>query len=60
MTTPAPDDWIRIANITDVAALQLLSRLIQSEVTMLEARLNQLNQLNEAVNERMQGLGKSG
>lgn len=56
MTTPTPEDWLRVGNIEDVAALQLLGRIIQADVTMLEARLVQLRELEEAVNERIQVL----
>lgn len=58
MTTPAPDDWIRIANIRDVAALELLSRYIRAELTMVEARMDQLKQLDEAVGQRIESLGR--
>lgn len=58
MTTPAPNDWLRVANIEDEAALQLLGRIIQADVTMLEARLVQLRELESAINERMEVLRK--
>lgn len=40
------------ANISDAASLRLVSRLIEGQVTVLQAQLNQLQQAQAALNER--------
>jgi hypothetical protein len=57
MTTPAPDDYLDIAQIRDRESLVLVSRVLESQRIVLEAQLNQLQQISKAVEERMRGLG---
>lgn len=53
MTTPA-DIWVvTIPQLRDRVSLQLVSRLIDSHVTMLEAQVNQLQQVKKLVDEQM-------
>jgi hypothetical protein len=47
-SVPALQD---IAELTDPAARAMVGRLIESEITMLEARMSQLRQLQEALRE---------
>jgi hypothetical protein len=55
--TSFPDLVVRIAEIKDRESLQLVSRLIESQLTMLEAQVAQLQQLSKAVEDRMKGMG---
>ena len=55
--TSFPDLVVRIAEIKDKESLQLVSRLIESQVTMLEAQVAQLQQLSKAVEEKMRDIG---
>ena len=55
--TSFPDLVVRIAEIKDKETLQLVSRLIESQVTMLEAQVAQLQQLSKAVEEKMRDIG---
>lgn len=52
MTTPLPFE--RIIDIKDRDALRLLSRILESQITVMEAQLNQLRQVHEGVQERLQ------
>lgn len=55
MTTPA-DWWVTtIPTIKDRDSLHLVSRLVESQLTVLEAQVNQLRQVHEAVQERLKG-----
>jgi hypothetical protein len=45
-----------VANIRDRESLQVVSRLVESELTMAQARVNQLQQLQSTLKERMQSL----
>jgi hypothetical protein len=56
MTTPRPDDFISIAGIKDRASLQLVGRMIESQRTMLEAQIVQMNEMHEAVQARLKGM----
>ena len=56
MTTPA-DLWVRIAEIQDRQALQVVSQLVQSEISILQAQVSELAALNKALEERMQRTG---
>lgn len=58
MTTPLPDQFFQIPQIEDRRSLRLMSRLIEGQRTMLEAQLEQLRQMQEAVDERIEELGK--
>jgi len=49
MTTIA--DLREVAEVTDPAARELISRFIESELTILEARISQLKQVQEALRE---------
>jgi hypothetical protein len=40
-----------VAQLTDPAAREMVSRLVESEITMLEARTSQLRQIQEALRE---------
>ena len=54
--TTLPDLWTKITQIQDREALLLVHRLVQSELTVLEAQLAQLQQVNRAIEEKMRGL----
>ncbi|MFL5383823.1 MAG: hypothetical protein ACJ8GN_14985 [Longimicrobiaceae bacterium] len=57
MTTPIPD-FLRLHEIQDVDSLRVLRRVVESQLTMAEAQVNQLQQLRGALDERTQALGK--
>jgi hypothetical protein len=40
-----------IAELTDPAARAMMSRFVESEITMLEARVSQLKEVQEALRE---------
>ena len=57
MTTPA-DIWITtIPQLKDRVSLQLVSRLIDSQITIMEAQVNQLQQVRKLVDEQMKHVG---
>jgi len=56
MTTPRPDDYIIIATLRDVASLQLVERVLDSQRLVLESQLGQIGKLQEAVKGRMKEL----
>ena len=57
MTTPA-DIWITtIPQLKDRVSLQLVSRLIESQITIMEAQVNQLQQVRKLVDEQMKNVG---
>jgi hypothetical protein len=58
--TTLPDLWTKITEIQDREALQLVHRLVQSELTVLEAQLAQLQQVSRAIEEKMKGLDTPG
>ncbi len=51
--TTLPDLWTKIGDIQDVEALQLVHRLVRSEMTIVEAQLAQLQQVDRAIEEKM-------
>ncbi len=56
MTTPA-DPWITILpTIRDRASLQLMGRLLESQVTSLESQVQQLKQVGKLIDEQIKGL----
>jgi len=57
MTTPVPD-WLRIVEIKDLASLQLVSRLVASQITVLQSQLAQLTDVKKMVDERVRSLSK--
>lgn len=57
MTTPVPDLWIRIAEIRDLQALQVVQQLVQTEISILQTQVAQLEALNKAIDERAGRLG---
>ena len=59
MTTPA-DLWVRIAEIRDRQALEVVSQLVKSELVVLQTQVTQLEQLNQAVTERLQKMERTG
>jgi len=53
MTTPA-DPWITtLPLIKDRVSLQLMGRLLEAQVTVLEAQVQQLKQVRSLVDEQM-------
>jgi hypothetical protein len=57
MTTPA-DPWlITIPQLRDRVSLQLVTRLIDSQITALEAQVNQLQQVRKLAEEQMKNVG---
>ncbi len=58
--TTFPDLWTKISEIQDREALQLVQRLIASELIVMEAQLAQLQQVNLAIEEKMKGLETPG
>ena len=63
MTTPADFGVINLlpflTSVTDTSSLQLVGRVLEAQVTVLEAQLNQLKQVNDAVQQRLTQLGSS-
>ena len=61
MTTPADFGVINLlpflTQVTDRPSLQLVDRVLEAQVTVLEAQLNQLRQVKEAVGQRLGQLG---
>jgi hypothetical protein len=58
MTTPA-DIWLTtIPTIRDRESLQLVGRLIESQVMVLEAQLGQLKQVHGEIQKRMKATGR--
>ena len=61
MTTPADFGVFNVlpflTQVTDKASLQLVDRVLEAQVTVMEAQLNQLRQLKEAVQQRLGQLG---
>jgi hypothetical protein len=55
--TSVADLWVRVDQIRDRAALEVVSQLLQNELTVLQTQVSQLEQLNKAVNERIQRMG---
>jgi hypothetical protein len=57
MTTPADFGSFNLLpflnQVTDRPSLQLVGRLLDAQVTVLEAQLTQLRQVHEAVKERL-------
>lgn len=63
MTTPADLGLFNLvpflSQVTDRASLQLVSRMLDSQVTVLEAQLAQLKQVQEAVQDHLGKMGPS-
>jgi hypothetical protein len=63
MTTPADFGLINLVpflnQVTDRASLQLVSRMLDAQVTVVEAQLAQLKQVQEAVQEHLGRMGPS-
>jgi hypothetical protein len=59
MTTPA-DLWVRIAEIRDRQALEVVAQLVKTELVVLQTQVTQLEQLNQAVAERLQKMERTG
>jgi hypothetical protein len=61
LTTPADFGVINLlpflTQVTDRPSLQLVDRVLEAQVTVLEAQLNQLRQVKEAVGQRLGQLG---
>ncbi len=61
MTTPGDFGVFNLlpflTQVTDKASLQLVDRVLEAQVTVLEAQLNQLRQVKEAVQQRLGQLG---
>jgi uncharacterized protein YigA (DUF484 family) len=51
-----PDLWTKIGEIQDLDALRLIHRLVQSEMTTVEAQLAQLQQVNRVIEEKMKDM----
>jgi hypothetical protein len=59
MTTPA-DLWVRIAEIRDRQALEVVAQLVKNELVVLQTQVTQLEQLNQAVGERLKNMERPG
>jgi hypothetical protein len=46
-----------IPAIRDRESLQLVARMLESQLTVMEAQVAQMRQLQNAVNERVKGMG---
>ncbi len=61
MTTPADFGVMNLlpflTQVNDRPSLQLVDRVVEAQVTVLEAQLNQLRQVKEAVQQRLTQLG---
>jgi lipopolysaccharide biosynthesis regulator YciM len=56
MTTPA-DPWITILpQIKDKASLQLMGRLVEAQVTVLESQVQQLKQVRTLIDEQIKNI----
>jgi hypothetical protein len=61
MTTPRPDasDYLTlVASVRDRESLQLMARVLEGQLTVMQAELAQLQQLHSSVQERIRTLGK--
>jgi hypothetical protein len=58
--TTLPDLWTKITEIQDRDALQLVHRMVQSELTIVEAQMAQLQQVSRAIEDRMKTLDAQG
>jgi len=56
MTTPV-DVWTKLVDIKDRESLVVVSQLIKSELTVMEAQVNQLRELNKVLDQRIQRMG---
>lgn len=54
-----PDLWTKIEEVQDLEALRLIHRLVQSQMTTVEAHLAQLQQVNRVIEEKMKDMGAS-
>ena len=52
-----PDLWTKIEEVQDLEALRLIHRLVQSQMTTVEAHLAQLQQVNRVIEEKMKDMG---
>jgi hypothetical protein len=57
MTQPAEPWLVTIPQLKDRLSLQLVSRLIESQITVMEAQVNQLQQVRKLVEEQMKNVG---
>ena len=61
MTTPSDFGVFNLlpflTQVTDKPSLELVDRVLEAQVTVLEAQLNQLRQVKEAVQQRLGQLG---
>ena len=61
MTTPADFGVINLlpflTQVSDRPSLQLVGRVLEAQVTVLEAQLNQRKQVHEAVQQRLGQMG---
>lgn len=57
MTTPRPDasDYLTlVASIRDRESLQLVARVVEGQINIMQAEMAQLQQLQQGLQERMQ------
>lgn len=59
MTTPV-DLWLRIAEIRDRQALEVVAQLVKNDLAVLQMQVSQLEQLNQALTERIEKMGRPG
>lgn len=59
MTTPV-DLWLRIAEIRDRQALEVVAQLVKNDLAVLQMQVSQLEQLNQALTERIEKMGRTG
>jgi hypothetical protein len=58
--TSFADLFVRIADIRDRQALEVVSQLVKNELVVLQTQVTQLEQLNQAVAERLQRMDRPG
>ncbi len=58
--TSIADLFTRIADIRDRQALEVVSQLLKNELVVLQTQVTQMEQLNQAVAERLQKMERPG
>lgn len=57
MTTIDPTTLVRIAELRDVASLRVVQSVLETQMSMLDAQVRQLQNMQKLVNESIDKLG---
>lgn len=57
MTTIDPTTLVRIAELRDVASLRVVQSVLETQMSMLDAQVRQLQNMQKLVNESIDQLG---